>query len=45
MPDSPQDVHKKSLGRKGEKLAEKYLKSAGYKILQKITARLSARPI
>ena len=35
MPDSPQDVHKKSLGRKGEKLAEKYLNSAGYKILQK----------
>ena len=35
MPDSPQDVHKKSLGRKGEKLAEKYLKSAGYKILRK----------
>ncbi len=35
MPDSPQDVYKKSLGRKGEKLAEKYLKSAGYKILRK----------
>ncbi len=35
MPDSPQDVHKKVLGRKGEKLVEKYLKKQGYKILER----------
>lgn len=35
MPDSPQDVRKKALGRKGEKLAEKYLKAHGCKILVK----------
>ena len=35
MPDSPQDVHKKVLGRKGEKLVEAYLKSHGCKILKK----------
>ena len=35
MPDSPQDVHKKVLGRKGEKLVEKYLKKQGCKILQR----------
>lgn len=33
MPDSPQDVHKKALGRKGEKLAEKYLRGKGMKLL------------
>ena len=35
MPDSPQDVHKKVLGRKGEKLVEEYLKGQGCKILKK----------
>jgi putative endonuclease len=33
MSDSPQDVHKKGLGNKGEKSAVKYLKAQGYKIL------------
>lgn len=35
MSDSPQDVHKKALGRRGEKLAEEYLKAEGCKILHK----------
>ena len=35
MPDSPQDVHKKVLGRKGEKLVESYLKKQGCKILKR----------
>ena len=35
MPDSPQDVHKKVLGRKGEKLVENYLKVLGCKILKR----------
>ena len=35
MPNSPQDVHKKVLGKKGEKLAAAYLKGLGYKILKK----------
>ena len=35
MPDSPQDVHKKVLGRKGEQLVEKYLKRQGCKILKR----------
>ena len=35
MSDSPQDVHKKVLGKKGEKLVEKYLKNQGCKILKK----------
>ncbi len=35
MPDSPQDVHKKVLGKKGEKLATDYLKKQGYKILKR----------
>ena len=35
MPDSPQDVHKKVLGRKGEKLVEDYLKKQGCKILHR----------
>ncbi|MBE7085644.1 MAG: YraN family protein [Clostridiales bacterium] len=35
MPDSPQDVHKKVLGRKGEKLVEEYLKKQGCKILKR----------
>ena len=35
MPDSPQDVHKKVLGKKGEKLAENYLKKQGCKILKR----------
>lgn len=35
MQNSPQDLHKKILGKKGEKLVEKYLKKAGFKILEK----------
>ena len=35
MPDSPQDVHKKVLGKKGEKLVENYLKKQGCKILHR----------
>ena len=35
MSDSPQDVHKKVLGRKGEKLAEAYLKKQGCKIIKR----------
>ena len=34
MPHSPQDVHKKVLGRKGEKLVAEYLKKKGCKILK-----------
>ncbi len=35
MPHSPQDVHKKLLGKKGEALVVKYLKKQGYKLLQR----------
>ena len=35
MPNSPQDVHKKVLGKKGEKLVAEYLKKQGFKILKK----------
>ena len=35
MPHSPQDLHKKVLGRKGERLVEKYLKEQGCKILKR----------
>jgi putative endonuclease len=35
MPNSPQDVHKKALGRRGEKLVLEYLEKKGCKILQK----------
>ncbi|MBE7084542.1 MAG: YraN family protein [Clostridiales bacterium] len=35
MPNSPQDVHKKVLGRKGEKAVEKFLKKSGLKILHR----------
>ncbi len=35
MPHSPQDVHKKLLGRKGEELVAKHLKKQGYKILKR----------
>lgn len=34
MPNSPQDVHKKVLGRKGERLVAEYLKKQGYKIVK-----------
>lgn len=34
MRNSPQDLHKKVLGRQGEKLAEKYLKKLGYKVAE-----------
>ncbi len=33
MPHSPQDVYKKVLGKKGEKLVASYLKKQGYKLL------------
>ena len=35
MPDSSQNLYKKLLGRKGEKLVLKYLKKQGCKILKK----------
>ncbi len=35
MSHSPQDVHKKVLGKKGERLAENYLKERGAKILER----------
>ncbi len=35
MPHSPQDLHKKILGKKGEKLVEKYLKDRGYTLLKR----------
>ena len=33
MPNSPKDLHKKLLGKKGERLVVDYLKNLGYKIL------------
>ena len=33
MSDAPQNLHKKLLGKKGERFAEKYLKKQGYKTL------------
>lgn len=35
MSYTPQDVHKKLLGQKGEKLVERYLKKQGLKILRR----------
>ena len=35
MPHSPQDLHKKFLGKKGERLVVEYLKKQGYEILEK----------
>ena len=35
MQNSPQDVHKKVLGKKGEKLVEDYLKKQGCEILSR----------
>ena len=35
MPYSSQDVHKKVLGKKGERLVEEYLKKQGCKILKR----------
>ncbi len=35
MSHSPQDVHKKVLGKKGEDLVAKYLKKQGYKIVKR----------
>ncbi len=35
MPHSSQDVHKKVLGKKGEKLVEAYIKSLHYKVLKR----------
>jgi putative endonuclease len=35
MRNSPQDVHKKVLGKKGERLVEEYLTAQGYKIIKR----------
>ena len=35
MPHSPQDLYKKLLGKKGEKLVTKYLKSQGFVIIKR----------
>ena len=35
MPNSPKNLYKKILGRKGEKAVEKYLKKQGCKILER----------
>ena len=35
MSHSPQDLHKKLLGKKGERLVAEYLKNKGYKIIEK----------
>ena len=35
MPDTQKDVHKKLLGKKGERLAEEYLKKQGYTLLKR----------
>ncbi len=35
MSNSPQDLHKKLLGKRGERLVEEYLKKNGCKILKK----------
>ncbi len=35
MSHSPQDLHKKLLGKKGEELVAKYLKKRGYKLLKR----------
>lgn len=35
MPHSPQDVHKKILGKKGERLVEEHLKKQGCQILKR----------
>lgn len=35
MPDTQTDVHKKLLGKQGERLAEQYLKKQGYKLLKR----------
>ena len=35
MSHSPQDVHKKVLGKKGEKIVRQYLKARGYVLLER----------
>lgn len=35
MPHSPQDLHKKVLGKKGERLVAEYLRTQGCKILER----------
>ena len=35
MPDTQKDVHKKLLGRSGERQAETYLKKLGYRLLER----------
>ena len=35
MPNTQRDLHKKLLGRKGERLAVKFMKKAGYKLVKR----------
>ena len=35
MSDTQKDVHKKLLGKTGERLAEEYLKKQGYRLTRK----------
>ena len=35
MPDTQKDVHKKLLGKQGERQAEAYLKKLGYRLLER----------
>ncbi len=35
MPDTQKDVHKKLLGKRGERLAEQYLKKQGYTLVKR----------
>ena len=35
MPDTQTDVHKKLLGKQGERLAEQYLKKQGYRLIKR----------
>ena len=35
MPHSPQDIHKKVLGKTGERLAEQYLKKRGFALIER----------
>ena len=35
MPDTQRDLHKKLLGRRGEKIAVKFMKKAGYKLVKR----------
>lgn len=35
MPNTQRDLHKKLLGRRGEKIAVKFMKKAGYKLVKR----------